>query len=359
MSVLESRGGELATPLRPVEVSGQLSLEFPGWVEQAEEQVSPLDISIDEITRRALEHHRLINGRDDERDLERVKWAHFFRDGFREAHQTPYEGRVVRGPLYADINQALGVLSEEVAKIHPELTPECFFPGTYRPREASAIVRKIYQYKGGDCYDRDFRNFRSKRESAISQALAPKADEILKQTIPSGVLNRPDYRRMPTERSCATTSFLMVMDAITGQHADDKDLHRVISWEYFEDTIHDEEYLKLLQSDRFQEAFGKTVQVASFVGADFAIIGKTAERLKQGNPDRRVFSVVNLLSDTSFLTRVNGIWHSAILLGVNDRDVVIHEPSTDGWGEEIHIPKAEFLHRWGQGLFRTHLVIAE
>ncbi|MEO5627969.1 MAG: hypothetical protein ABIQ89_03705 [Candidatus Saccharimonadales bacterium] len=301
----------------------------------------------------------MITGRDDERDLERLSWSDFFRSAFREANQTVYQGRVARGPFYTEINQALGGINEEIAKVSPELTPECFFPASYRSREVSATINKVYRAALWRDYENDSRNFRVKREHSISQAIKPKAKETLAQTIPAGLLDQPDYRCMSTGRDCVTTSFMMIMDAITNGTADDTDIHRIIQWEYRDDVIHDEEYIKLLQSRVFQQRFGKTVQAASFVGADFAMIAKLAERLREGNPDRKIFGVVNLLSDTTYMTRVNGIWHSAVLLNVTDDYVTIHEPTVNGYGEELRIPKDKFLFRWSQGLLRGHLIIAE
>lgn len=285
----------------------------------------------------------------------------FFERAIVESHETPRAQRQIAGPLQPVFKQVLESLQNDVTDFDPRLTPGCLFPAAYRSPESDEIVSEVCKDTGLYEFEQFQYAYVTKKAEAIRKVIRPEIERLASHKVPWHLLDIPKYRPMFDPLSCASKAFLMVMDDIAGQLIEELPLVHALDKSYGTRHVGDEVFLGIMQSDAFQERFGVTTEAISFTGIDLGIIAKLAAGIRAGNQNRRVYAVLNVLSNTSENTADSGIWHNIVLLGANERMVTVHEPrmfnGVSGKGDMIE--KDTFIDRWSQAYMRGHLIIAE
>lgn len=281
-------------------------------------------------------------------------WRNFFVEAFDQTKDQDYQGRTVKGPLHKGINEILGVTSVVLESIHPNLTSEALMPLNYQSFEVKEFLASLN-------YDAWLAVGDLKREKrkAIDDFIDERLPYLKQQELPTGVLDTPEFLWQYSPVDCVGASFRMIFEDITGENVNTRGLFKATVNAFSTEIIHDEDYLKVFQSDAYKECFGDMVSSVSFIGADLEMIERTVEGIRKIAPDYNVYCMISLLSRTTETTNKEGVWHSNVLLHVDEESVVVHDPAFRGQGgEAIKLAKDEFYHRWGQAYFRGHLVVA-
>lgn len=288
--------------------------------------------------------------------VERDRITDYYTGAFKEAKQAQWNGRIVRGPLHGDINLILGRCNELLSAIDERLDPECLMPRSYQSSRTASMVEAIGFFNPN--IRREIEKQRFAKVGAIQRLVDNKLPDLMQQDLPEGLLDVPRHRWQSFHRGCAGASFLMVMDAITGERTPVEAFEMGYCTVHNDSAVHDEEFLKLYQTEVFKERFGKDVYTLNFMGADLAFIAKLAANIKQKMPGKRVYCTVSLLSDSSPYNAERGIWHTNVLLGADSERVMVHDPARDTGGPYKSVPKDVFLYRWAQAYSTGNLIIA-
>lgn len=190
------------------------------------------------------------------------------------------------------------------------------------------------------------------------------------QTIELGVLDRPDYERQTADgsgdKACFNACFRMVANSICNLDIKQSSVITALGINgHYGGTAPDEIYLQAFLDTRFQEVADKKIAVISGTGMSLDKINSITRGLKQKNPSRQIYCIVSLASETAGRTGGdNGgsglVWHSSVLLGVDNENAIIHDPSSKRVGEpDRKVNRSEFLKRWGQRFSRCHLVVVD
>ena len=200
-------------------------------------------------------------------------------------------------------------------------------------------------------------------KAAALQAI-PRSDageSLRAQQIPMGVIDVPNYAQQKEDwknfdgvRGCTNACFRMVFGTIAGWMPSQTAVSECLEAQYTTSVVDDSVYSAIYKTEVFEEVCPKKVISVELVGADFESIGQLATHIKKKQPDSEFYCMVNLASKTAG----NKVWHSCILLGVEDGIVTYHDPLNQGGGAYCKAPVESFLARWSIAYNRALITIA-
>lgn len=278
--------------------------------------------------------------------------------------------RQVRGPFYSQISGILSEVGAELQVLDPNLLPESLHEHNYQDEKTQAHLRDVLRNEKG----LDFEKIQGSYADNIDRFAELSASAQQHQTIDVGVLDVPVYEGQTMDifgaRACFNACFRMVVNSISDLDLRQSSVIRALGRNGHGNGIApDETFLQALLDKRFQEIVHKNISVVSGMGMDLASIDTISKKLKQQRPDRLVYCVISLASETA--GRTNGfekektsgmIWHASILTAIDNDEATVHDPSSSV--RRIGMPNRKLnrntlLKRWGQGFGRCHLIVVD
>jgi hypothetical protein len=298
---------------------------------------------------------RLVNGGIDYEELEDWEREEYLAGMFLEASQMPFSGRHVQGPHFQDIKEILEKTDTILTDIHPKLVPEHLMPLDYQSRAARLSYREL-QLRASEMNRLSM--LRHARTDLLANLGAAKASEESGIVIPEGVLGVPPYYMQEySGQACFRACFRMIFDGMTGSAPGELALGAALTEVHRDTLVHDEEFLKVFSSPTFQKLYPNVdAQVITITGANLDTIKTLAEGLQAKQPDRKVYCVVSLQTETA---QNRSVWHTNVLLGADADTVITHDPSSKWAGKPFRTQSKEnFYSRWAVAFNRAHLIIA-
>lgn len=281
----------------------------------------------------------------------------FFRYALLEGATIEKPTKFAHGPLFKDFVSVLQEIDDQLSEVSPEFTAECIVPHNYQSRATQLLLRDI---------DRDERRALSEiAEFKISALQAiPRSDageSLRSQQLPMGIIDVPNYAQQKEDwknfdgiRGCTNACFRMVFGTITGWMPSQAAVSECLENQYSTSVVDDSVYSAIYNTEVFGEICPKRVASVELIGADFETIGKMATRMKEKQPNSEFYCMVNLASKTAG----NKVWHSCLLLGVENGIVTYHDPLNNGGGAYCEAPVESFLARWSVAYNRALITIA-
>lgn len=287
----------------------------------------------------------------------------FFRSALLEAEEKADQTRYLRGPLHGAFEFIAQKVQNELTAIDPRLTPEHLLPAAFQsPDVHRSLEEELWAVKP---LLKNVRLFRNNESNKLAQeSLATRLSE---QGIPQGLLDTPPYCKQDESNDnytssgsmCANACFRMIFGGITGWVPSEETVAQHFIESKGKTIVSDSEYNKLLTTDLVGNTSGKVTSVIDIVGADFATIDRLASVIRRGRPAAKIYAVVNITSTESPLAIEYGVWHTSVLLGTTDTDVICHDPSVKDGGPYKSIPRNTFAQRWAGTMNRVQLFIAD
>jgi hypothetical protein len=280
-----------------------------------------------------------------------------FRYALLEADRQGDETRHRQGPLIDGFKAILYDVGSRLTALDPTLTPEYFMPTSYQsPAVRRALAKKPWELK------RELHNIQAFRFSETDRLVDESlAEHLSQQGIPGDVLDTPPYCRQGdswddfrSSMTCSNACFRMVFGGITGWIPSEEAVAESCITNKGSSIIDDSEYQKLFKTEIFGGISDKKVSTIEITGAVFTTIGKVAAGIKGRVPEARVYAIVSLTSATAS----RDIWHSNVILGTTDNDIICHDPSGVNGSPYKQIPRNVFTRRWAGALNRAQLFIA-
>lgn len=277
-------------------------------------------------------------------------------DAVRQGVQAERRSRLLRGPLAAGFEQVMNEVHERLQRLGPHFTPEYLMPFNYQSREVAK---------------RELSGTERVQLSEITQLrnnrLHELADEVVMPTIERqelalGTLAEPPYCRqeraaMLSEgwRSCTNACFRMVFTGIVGWSPSQHAVNDALKEHYGTTTVDDEVYCGVFASEAFKQVSDRHVATFEMIGADLDVVGGVANKLAERS-GAEAYCMVNMASTS--VTEA-GVWHSAILLGTEGEEVILHDPSDRDGAPFKRLDKTEFAERWTTAYTRARFVVAK
>ncbi len=177
-----------------------------------------------------------------------------------------------------------------------------------------------------------------------------------------GLLAIPPYRQQEGERTCMGATFLSMFQALTGISISEKQFLYITREKGFMTDMDSvsEEVLALFMTNAFRTEFpNRDVTVYTAGGFDFTQLkARAAEAQQAAIAKGKVADVYFLPALKSEVMDERNIFHITTLIAADDNTIIIHDPS-DVLGSQFRpMHRHDFMQRWGQGLFRGKLIIA-
>jgi len=273
----------------------------------------------------------------------------FLTEAIATARLNRYKGQYVSGSYKSQFDQTMQELKEDLEVISPTLPLSSLFSYFYLPPEAQKAREALTPEQKEEFY-----NVYKARPHRMAAVAARGWEQNREHTIPDGLLDIPEYNEQIKSDQCVAAVFRMIYEGITGKHVNEKDLAKAIETVYSEKLLDDTEYLKVFETESFQQRYGR-VQSLQFSGVSLETIANITTKLKTKRPGSRIFAVVNLDSDTSPNTNVQ---HRTVLLGA-DTEVITHDPGRHPSAIPFRrTPKDEFYSNWAKTQNTGYLVVA-
>lgn len=205
-------------------------------------------------------------------------------------------------------------------------------------------------------------DIRRKKEEDISNLIENDISlELADQTLQNRLITPDNFYFQESNRTCMTACFRMIYRSITGEQMSERDLVNAareagviqtgqIPGDFIDSSI----LLGVYQTPEFRNRFPHiSVRTVPFSGMGFDDISNIVMSIKEKVPNAKVFCEVDLKSEV-----IDGGVHTVVLLGADNTNVYIHDPSSIVGGAGRSILKKDFITRWGASFLSGDLIIA-
>jgi hypothetical protein len=259
------------------------------------------------------------------------------------------EIRPTIGRFYGHFARVLQRTDEELHAINKDFTADYLMPPDYTPEEVQQVIADLEE----ETRDRlkFVKNYKIQQiEDLVSAVLLP---TMKLDTIEPGLLDTPPYTQQGMFRQdCAGACFRMIFADIAGWMPSKGSVATAVG----HNTVPDDIYSGALLSEAMRDLTGKQTSVIDMVGGSLAGIGKIVSSYKRRRPEGAAYAVTSYRSEL----RSDEVWHEMVLLSVDNREVICHDPSATGRGRPFrHIPKKQFIERWAPTLNRARIILAD
>jgi hypothetical protein len=285
----------------------------------------------------------------------RAVQARFFEDALGQSAQSEAISRHVCGPYYNNFNAIASEVDGRIKELDPTLTPEHIMPLAYQSNE----VREKIASGGELVYG--LKRVAKHRQELLDKVATDNITPVLRtQQISSGSLDEPPYYRQQEDwkdyraaRGCANACFRMIFGAITGWTPLESAVAESLEARYGTPIVDDSVYNGIYGTEAFKEICDRKVRSIEIIGADFETIQNLTIKLKQRQPEVKVYCTLSLASRNTD----KSAWHSCVLLGAADDQVAYHDPSSFLGGANITECYDTFAARWAAAYNRALLTI--
>lgn len=308
------------------------------------------------LTRRGQDYDPLVNY-SFENYPPTVEQKEFFRCALLEGAAVEKPSRFIRGPLFDTYLTVLQEINNLISDLNPIFNAECIIPTSYQSQATRALLQDISRDERralGEIAERKAATLLAIPRSSIGETLSS-------QQLPMGTLDVPHYAKQKEDwnnfdgvRGCTNACFRMVFGTIAGWMPSQAAVSECLEEQYSTSVVDDSVYASIYKTEVFGEICPKHITSIELIGADFETIGKIATRMKQKHSDSELYCMVNLASKTAG----NKVWHSCILLGVENGTVTYHDPLNNGGGAYCKASVESFLARWTIAYNRALITIA-
>ncbi|HET8709540.1 MAG TPA: hypothetical protein VFL85_04665 [Candidatus Saccharimonadales bacterium] len=270
--------------------------------------------------------------------------------------------RELLGRQYPRISATLAEVHDRLKEIHPDLPMDSLNSMYYQEVATTSFRSAILSRPQRDELDRLQSDYAKTVWSLAGELNAAQQG----QTIAEGVLDTPAYEQQSHEQggqACFNACFRMVVNSVSDMDLREVTVADALKNSGYQHVAHDEVFLRALLDDRFAAIAHKDLTVRSGIGMELASIDTIARKVKGQNPDRGVYCITSLASETAGKGhdyRDTGlVWHTAMLLAAGESKVMIHDPSCKVGAPFRTLDREDFLRRWGATFNRCQLVITE
>jgi len=281
----------------------------------------------------------------------------FFRCALLEGAAIEKPSRFIHGPLFDEFVAILREVDSRISDVDPAFTAECIVPYGYQSQATRALLQDIDKNKRGALSK--IAEFKTTALQAIPRS--EKGEPLRHQQLPIGTLDVPHYAQQKEDwkningtRGCANACFRMVFGTIVDWMPSQAALSKCLVNQHGTSIVDDSVYSAIYHTEVFSEICPKQVATVELIGADFESIKRMASRMKKEQPESEFYCTVSLASKTEG----NNVWHSCVLLGVENGIVTYHDPLNDSGGAYCTSPIEDFLERWSIAYNRALITIA-
>lgn len=280
----------------------------------------------------------------------------FFKYAFLEGEEQQVKRKMARGPVYEDFVAIMEDVQGLVTSVDPSFGAEHIMPMSYQSPE---VRRQVLDLEHEDKIA--LQEISRMRLSALEQASAKWQMGMSGQQIADGVLDVPFYAQQIEDwgnydayRGCTNACFRMVFGAITGWTPSQAAVSEQLIKQYGTSVVEDAIYSGVYHTEVFEETCDKHVVSIEMIGADFDSIARITQKIKQKYSTAEAYCTINLSSKNAS----KDIWHTCVLLGVDNGVVTYHDPSNSSGGAYQQEPCDTFLSRWAIAYNRAVITIA-
>ncbi len=280
----------------------------------------------------------------------------FFDYALQEGREIEGYSRSVKGPHFDDFAGVMKSLETSIEAIYPGLTPEFIMPPTYMSGDVCARYNALPLE-----VQLELEQLARKKLEALTSVGEAMKGAIGMQTLAPDLLAIPpfcgqheDHMGVGAMKGCTNACFRMIFGGITGWVPSEAAVSKRVETRYGTPLVDDSVYMNLFKTEIFREICDKSVSTVEIIGADFAYIEKVVSALKVKRPESETYCMVNLASQAVS----KSVWHSCVVLGVDEGNVICHDPSNYGGGSYQVTPINEFTDRWAVAYNRALLVVA-
>lgn len=263
-----------------------------------------------------------------------------------------FPGRYIHGHHTLIIEEKLRRMHEEATALHPEIVPSDLLPASYRSQKETRHLESL----GMDAMQLDrLRMVKYDHLADLQKTLKNRCMALPDTIIPWGRLSIPSLcAQGKSEQGCTNACFRMLYEGITGDHTYQLAAEAAVEKVHGHPLIHDEEYLKVFSTPTFRALYPELkVRTHTLLGVDLEMLKKVTTKIKTAHPDAWIFCMVNLQTATS----LTDVWHANILIGSEEGQVIVHDPSGREGTAFKRLEKAKFYKRWAIAYNRAHLLV--
>ncbi len=176
--------------------------------------------------------------------------------------------------------------------------------------------------------------------------------EMENRTIQKGLLEAPPYQAQQDHRTCAIANFCMIFAGITGIFIPERVIFEAAK-EVEGIIIKGTHGARMINPDKLWQML-QNVFTYKFLGMNIDVLNGIFAHWKKGGPNREAYLTVSLSSEV-----VEGGTHEVVVLGIDEKYVIVHDPSQRVGAANRQIDKKDFIHRWGRTGLSGQIILVE
>ncbi len=265
-----------------------------------------------------------------------------------ESIDQPYQGKYITGPYKKIFEPITQTYLQRLAAIDPRLNHEVFQANHYQSMDVVGLRIGL-----GPHASMRINMLAESRIDALESSMHEFIDIDMAQTIPVGLLDQPDPAGQTKPIACSTAVFRIIHRAVSGHLVAEEETRQHLRRAHGTDVVHDEDYLKIFQTETFEREYGKRVQSYCYAGMSLEKIAEIATAIRKKRPQANIYAVAGLRTEGNEFSRAQ---HRIVLLGAGVDEMYVIDPRhTDTYT----MPKQEFLSRWAAVQNSGYIVISE
>lgn len=257
-----------------------------------------------------------------------------------------FRGKYLSGPYKKAFGEVQQAHLDRLHDLHPALTPDAFHAGDYRSRETQKLLIlnrlshevDVIAYSRIEGFEKVMHRYRERDMSAI---------------LPAGILDQPASTKQYDAQSCAVAGFRMVYQGITGHFIPETETRRLFVELYGARFVDDRAYLKMIETDLFQDSYNVDVETALYGGMSLGALSRYLQKRRAEQPDAKLFTVANLRTRSMSRSLAQ---HRVVLLEADEENVHLLDPNND---KQSVMTKYNFLDRWSSTQNSGYIVSAQ